>query len=114
MLADKPDVEDVLLLIGGVLAKLTTSMPAVTLVVPEFCRLVTAAIARFGSTAMAVGGPLSAMVGTNGADCTCPVPFDGLVGSKVVRSMAESVLDPLFATRARARSRSTVTPSGES
>ena len=73
-----------------------------------------AAIARFGSTAMAVGGPLSAMVVTNGADCTCPVPFDGLVGSKVVRSMAESVLDPLFATRARARSRSTVTPSGES
>src|SRR5215469_2194484 len=103
-LVDNPVAETVELFTGGTLDILMMSMPADTLVVPEFCKLVTAATERLGSTAIAVGGPLNAMVVTPGALCTCPEPLLGLVGSKVVTSTAESVLDPLLATRAKPRS----------
>src|SRR5215469_18811390 len=103
-IAESPVAETVELLIGGTLDILMMSMPAETAVVPEFCKLVTAATARFGSTAIAVGGPLKAIVVTPGAPCVCPEPPVGYVGSKVVTSTAESVLDPLLATRAKPRS----------
>src|SRR5882724_6351549 len=106
MLADREETEAVELLTGGFVDKITTSNPPVTLVVPEFCRLVTTAIARLGSTAMAEGGPLSATVVAPGAPWTCPfvVAVEGSEGSKTVRSMEDKVFEPPFATKASARS----------
>src|SRR5258705_12839064 len=101
MLADSEDMEAVELLIGGTVARFTTSNPPVTLVVPEFCRLVTTAAPRFGSTAIADGGPLSATVVAPGAPCTCPMMPVLVVGSdfsKTVRSMADKVFEPPLAT----------------
>src|SRR5208283_19973 len=104
-LAANEETEAVELLTGGEVARLTTSNPPVTAVVPEFCRLVTTAIARFGSTAIAVGGPLNATVVPTGAACTWPklvAVFVGSLGNNTVRSIDESVLEPLFATSASA------------
>src|ERR1700676_1777754 len=63
-------------------------------------------MARLGSTEMASGGPLTATVVAAGV-FTVVVP-----GSKTVRSIDETVLEPLLATKARARSWSIVNPIG--
>src|ERR1700739_964745 len=102
MLADSEETEAVELLIGGLTARFTTSKPPETLVVPEFCRLVTTAIARFGSTATAVGGPLSGTGVSTGVASTWPVFVPVSEGSNTVRSMEDNVFDPAFATSARA------------
>src|ERR1700757_4478975 len=89
-------IEEVVVFDGGVVARFSTSNPPVTLVVPAFCILVTTATDRLGSTAMAVGGPL---VGTS---CTAGVP--GVDSNSGVRSIAETLLPPLLAVIANARS----------
>src|SRR5258706_15795646 len=106
MLADSEDMEAVELLIGGFVDRVTTSNPPVTLV-PLPCRLLTTAIARLGSTAIEEGGPLSATGVAAGAPWTCPtmpVLEVGSEGSRTVRSMEDTVFEPLLVTSASARS----------
>src|ERR1700722_9281338 len=107
MLAASEDTEAVELLTGGGGARFTTSSPPVTLVVPAFCRLVTTAIARFGSTAIADGGPLSPIMVAAGTPITWPrvvAVFVASEGSNTVRSMDDRVFEPLLETSASARS----------
>src|SRR5271166_2712436 len=85
-----------LLFVGGTEARLIISSPPVMLDEPRFSILVTTAIARLGSTAIAVGGPL---VGTS---CIGGVP--GVASKSGVKSMAERLLPPELAINARARS----------
>ena len=74
-------MDAVTLFAGGTVLRLMTSRPPTADEVPEFCRLVTAASERFGSTAMELGGPEVAMEAPVGVVVvTAP-------GSKTVRSM---------------------------
>src|SRR6202035_516523 len=98
MLAVSEDMEAVELFTGGVVDRSMTSNPPVALVVLGFCRLVTTAIARFGSTASAIGEPLNAIVVAAGTFVVTAV------GSSTVRSIEDNVFDPLLATSASARS----------
>src|SRR5271167_2289457 len=95
--ADNELIEAVVLFAGGVVARLITSNPPVANVVPTFCMFVTTAIARFGSTAIAVGGPL---VGIN---CMGSV-VGGVASNSGVKSIPERLLPPEFAIKASARS----------
>src|ERR1700676_3773841 len=60
---------------------------------------------------MASGGPLTATVEAVGVDILWPLPLASL-GNRTVRSMEDTVFEPLLATKARARSWSIVTPRG--
>src|SRR5262250_3544486 len=98
-LAASDETEPVLVRIGGEVDKLMMSMPPVTAVVPEFWRLVTAATERLGSTAIAVGGPLTATAVAVGALWTWPPPAAGSSGSRTVRSIEVMVVEPLLAIK---------------
>src|SRR5580704_16155696 len=103
--AVKELIDEVVVFDGGVVARFSTSRPPVTLVVPAFWMLVTTASARFGSMAIAVGGPLVGISCMGGVHVPLAVLAQlDVASNNGVKSMEETLFPPVFAISARARS----------